>query len=99
MYKTRPQKKYYARLCFGIAFFGQVKSLHHADHQYSCLNRAKNGKKLKRSQKKPLFYVLQSDTKCVGEVRNCVGEMKRSVGEMKQTVGETKQFVGEMKQI
>ena len=59
----------------------------------------KNGKKLKRSQKKPLFYVWQSDTKCVGEVRNCVGEMKRSVGEMKQTVGETKRFVGEMKQI
>ena len=45
------------------------------------------------------FYVWQSDTKCVGEVRNCVGEMKRSVGEMKQTVGETKRFVGEMKQI
>ena len=55
--------------------------------------------KLKRSQKKLLFYVWQSDTKCVGEVRNCVGEMKQSVGEMKQTVGETKRFVGEMKQI
>ena len=66
----------------------------------------KMAKKLKRSQKKPLFYVWQSDTKCVGEVRNCVGEMKRSVGEMKQsvgemkqTVGETKRFVGDMKQI
>ena len=56
-------------------------------------------KKLKRSQKKPLFYVWQTDTKSVGEVRNCVGEMKQSAGEMKQTVGETKQFVGDLKQI
>ena len=99
MYKNRPQKKYHARLCFVIAFFGQVKSLHHSDHQKSCLRTSKNGEKLKDRRKKPFFYVWQSDTKCVGEVRNCVGEMKRSVGEMKQTVGETKRFVGEMKQI
>ena len=56
-------------------------------------------RKLKTAKKKSFFYVWQSDTKCVGEVRNCVGEMKQSVGEMKQTVGETKRFVGEMKQI
>ena len=66
-------------------------------------NRAAQGQlkmtKTKDIAKKPLLYVWQSDTNCVGEVRNCVGELKQSVGEMKDSVGETKRFVGEIKQI
>ena len=99
MYKNHPQKKYHARLCFVIAFFGQASLFITLITNRAVRGQLKVAKKIEKKQKKPLFCVWQSDTKCVGEVRNCVGEMKQSVGEMKQTVGETQRFVGEMKQI
>ena len=50
---------------FVFAVSGQVKSPHHSDHQLSCLGTAKNGKKLKRSQKNTFFSMFGKVTQNV----------------------------------